>query len=548
MLIYFFMAAMGGVVVRILDALRPLPAPVLATVWILVALAIDRLAGHAPRGRALRPVVGHVSDENVRDDLVPDGTSDIANWKRWYIETATRDDRLPCSCSFVEYDERGDYLDFVQHRHAYQKIMELAREARPLTIVIYVHGWRHSGQSDNVIAFNEFLHQLAEAPEYAGAGIDAGRTSRRRVHGVYLAWRGASLKHPIAEDKTFTAVTSYYGGEIIDVKTRARVPLLNMLLESCSYFDRKSIPEHKFSGTGISRTIFSCALAAKRSQGDRQVLLIGHSFGGLMLERTFQNAAISRLTEAWPWGDPKKAGENINPLPFDTVLIVNSAAPSIYAKQFQSYLAAHRQAMMRAHVRHADTPIVFSLTSSADWATGILHPAANMLCFFLPTLWRKYRGDDFALEPGPASHDVEIPQAYYYRHTPGHNPLLVNRFIEPVTSPASGERGSQVRRNLAAPSSRISEFKAAQRTGSGTLTWRVNFPPETAAFKTFSFYRGRRPLAWTDIKGKYIYKETAYWIIRCPKEIIAGHNDIWSQAAMDTYAALHRIALEANAS
>jgi hypothetical protein len=547
MLIYFFMAVMSGVIVGILRTVHPLSAPALATVWILVALVIDRLAGHAPRGRALRPVVGYMPDESLPDDIVPDGTKDIANCKRWYIETPTRDYALPCSCSFVEYDERGDYLDFAQHRHAYQKIMQLAKEARPLTVVVYVHGWRHSGQSDNVIAFNEFLHQLAQAAEDPATGIDAERTFRRRVHGVYLAWRGASLKHPIAVDKTFTAVTGYYGGEIVDVKTRARVPLLNMLLESCSYFDRKSIPEHKFSGTGISRTIFSCALAAKRGQVDSQVLLIGHSFGGLMLERTFQNAAISELTEAWPWGDPKRAGQHINPLPFDTVLIVNSAAPSIYAKQFQSYLAAHRQAMMRAHVRHADTPIVFSLTSSADWATGILHPAANLLCFLLPTLWRKYRGDDFALVPGPASHDVEIPQAYYYRHTPGHNPLLVNRFIEQVTSLASGEQGSQVRHNLAAPSGRINEFKAATRTGSGTLMWRVNFPPETAAFKTFSSYRGLRPLAWTDVKGRYIYKETAYWIIRCPKEIIAGHNDIWSQAAMDTYAALHRIALEANA-
>jgi hypothetical protein len=35
--------------------------------------------------------------------------------------------------------------------------------------------------------------------------------------------------------------------------------------------------------------------------------------------------------------------------------------------------------------------------------------------------------------------------------------------------------------------------------------------------------------------------------MRCPKEIINGHNDIWSQAAMDMYAALHRISLEASA-
>ena len=28
--------------------------------------------------------------------------------------------------------------------------------------------------------------------------------------------------------------------------------------------------------------------------------------------------------------------------------------------------------------------------------------------------------------------------------------------------------------------------------------------------------------------------------MRCQKEIISGHNDIWSQQAMETYAALFR--------
>ena len=175
--------------------------------------------------------------------------------------------------------------------------MQLAGDGLPLTLVIYVHGWRHSGQSQDVVNFNYFLHQLAQVKD------EQGRS--RRVHGVYLGWRDASLRHAIERHaEAFTQVTRCYGGAIIDSRARATLPILNVFLESLSYFDRKSIPEHKFSGTSLSRTLFSCAFAAKRSHGDRQVLLIGHSFGGLMLERTFQNAAISELTEAWPWGEP----------------------------------------------------------------------------------------------------------------------------------------------------------------------------------------------------------------------------------------------------
>ncbi len=49
---------------------------------------------------------------------------------------------------------------------------------------------------------------------------------------------------------------------------------------------------------------------------------------------------------------------------------------------------------------------------------------------------------------------------------------------------------------------------------------------------------------WSITKsGVYAYKDTAYWIIRCTKEIIKDHNDIWSQQAIDTYAALYAISL-----
>src|SRR5207237_2627395 len=158
-----------------------------------------------------------------------------------------------------------------------------------------------------------------------------------------------------------------------------------------------------FSGTSLSRTLFTFGHVAKRFQPRSHSFLIGHSFGGLMLERTFQNAAIGELIEAWPWGDPERAKvAKANPLPFDTIVLVSSAAPSIYAKQFQSFLAAHGRTMLRDRVVGANSPVFFSLTSSGDWATGITHPLANTFCFLVPSLRRRYRGDDFILESSPA--------------------------------------------------------------------------------------------------------------------------------------------------
>jgi hypothetical protein len=253
---------------------------------------------------------------------------------------------------------------------------------------------------------------------------------------------------------------------------------------------------------------------------------------------------------AWPFGKPKP-NEKIeaNPLPFDTVLLVNSAAPSIYAKQFQSFLAAHGHAMFRYKVKGANSPVFFSLTSSGDWATGKTHRLANTFCFLLPTLRRKYPGDDFILASEGKSKDVLIPQSYYYRHTPGHNPLLVNRFIEPSKTPtpdAGGAPINQLRANLLTAGKTFVFGTSPRKKDEAPKQWRITFPPQTETFKGFSRYKAGhtyRPVVWEEKGGVYVYKDTAYWIIRCTKDIIKDHNDIWSQQAIDTYAALYAISL-----
>ena len=53
---------------------------------------------------------------------------------------------------------------------------------------------------------------------------------------------------------------------------------------------------------------------------------------------------------------------------------VNSAAPSIYAKEMRDFLEAHRRALGIDHDPTQDAPVIVSVTSTADWATGIIHP------------------------------------------------------------------------------------------------------------------------------------------------------------------------------
>ena len=81
----------------------------LAGLVIVLVAGIIFLTGCASRGRPLRPTLGSVGD--------PVAGAPPAD--AWYIESKPADGSKPYSCSFVEFDERGDYLDFTQQRRSW---------------------------------------------------------------------------------------------------------------------------------------------------------------------------------------------------------------------------------------------------------------------------------------------------------------------------------------------------------------------------------------------------------------------------------------------
>ena len=216
-------------------------------------------------------------------------------------------------------------------------------------------------------------------------------------------------------------------------------------------------------------------------------------------------------------------------------MLVNSAAPSIYAKQLHGYFVAHREALAANGVVGADAPLIISLTSTADTATGKVHPIGNVLAPLFPSLWRKYDGNDFILETNTAN--LQIPQAYYYRRTPGHNPLLVNHWIVPApAAPKPDDKQSLLQQNM--DPARASDLTnrvfhtSPRKKGDPPHTWHITSTPPDLDWST---YKGVKPVF---LGPRAVY--SGYWIMRCTKEIIRGHNDIWSLQAMETYAALFR--------
>jgi hypothetical protein len=449
--------------------------------------------------------------------------------KSWYIEGNANPDgeRVPLSCSFVEFDERGDFLDFAQHVACSDKLKKLAQEGQVL-LVIYCHGWKNSSQSYDVVSFTAFLARLAANQEILGLKL--------RVHGIYLGWRGNAFRPYVskgAKSEVYQRTIAMFGKPIIDDHCHRKFWWTLWIPENLSYWNRKMAAEQRVAGLPLARAIFTYAGSVKLygQNPDNRLIVIGHSFGALLLERSLGQAMTGAIT--MDWSHEKGAAPVFGRrLPFDLILFVNSAAPAIYAKLLRDFLEANRAALKRNKDPWANVPVVVSITSTADRATGVAHWLGNCLAPFAPSLQRNYTSGIFVNPPPPVPPEhMEYPshgkirQSKFYTKTPGHSRYLINHWI--VSDPNTAGCPEEVfSRNL---STKVADPKAFQTVNSDrrVLGWRItDQPPEGKGIRLGSMVPAMQL--------------SDYWIISCGKELIRDHNDIWSSVTMELYAGIFR--------
>ena len=470
----------------------------------LAALGCIILSGCASNGRPMRfePVM----------DGVPRPKS-----LSWYIEGETSTRRL-FSCSFVEFDERGDFLDFRQHLDCEARITKMVASG-PVLLVMYCHGWKNNSQSEDVIKFNSFLAKIAACPEIAGQGL--------RVHGVYLSWRGNIVRPYVDKsdsDHFYSTCLTNFGEPIVSQKYDRRVDWTGWIPENIDFFTRQRAAEHLVSGLPMARAIFTYASAVKQygRKPDNQVIVIGHSMGALMLERSLGQAMIGSLVMEWWEGLKNEAALQKSALPFNFILFLNSAAPSIYAKEMRDFLEANRSA------QHNDSPVIVSLTSTADSATGTLYPLAHALAPLEPSLKRRYTNGIFGSDD---QRHMGIRQSKFYTKTPGHQPYLINHWIVPEKTLAPMARASAdevFATNISQQKIQDPYVFFTSKAKHPAATWRItDKSPGTPVT------HDGLPLSM---------QHSDYWIMNCGKDLIASHGDIWSTTDMEMYAGLYRLA------
>ena len=394
-----------------------------------------------------------------------------------------RTDKDPYDLAFIEFDEKGDFWDREQLGYAYKQIEKLSRNpSKPPLLFIYIHGWQNnaSDKTHDVANFRGLLSRLARNRQIS---------KNYQVFGVYLGWRGLLVP----------------GG------TGPLSQALYFVPHETSFWSRKNTAT-RVAGEPMSEAIFAMVHAARKSNPQARTVLIGHSFGALVLEKTLAQALPATF---YAQEDSGGAHSRLLP-PADMILLLNSASESIYAKELMDMF---RRAHFSGDIS-SRRPLILSVTSEGDVDTGNLFPIGTTLSNAFGTFREYQRTQKY---DGTAT---KLDQNKFFTTTPGWNDNLISHRVE-CLNPRELEIVTNPNGNQAASASLDPAFN-------------INLShPSTNLFRFCTEPEGHQ--IWWEIKPENNYKQTPYWIIKVPKEIIPDHTGIWFDSSLDMMAALYVI-------
>ncbi len=250
---------------------------------------------------------------------------------------------------FIEFDDQGQIFDRAQ-MWAVLDYLNGKVGSDDLLMIVFVHGWKHNAAplDGNIETFRHTLSALS-ATESA-FNRDAGRPDRR-VAGIYIGWRGASITWPVLEQITFwdRKNTAHKVGRGGVMEVLSRLELIQLTKDSMVDSER--------SGT--------------------RLVVVGHSFGGAVVYSAVPQVLEERLVHtvgpAGTVGNARGFG--------DLVVLIN---PAFEALRFTplSDMSTERGTYFPDQL-----PVLAILTSEADSATGTAFPMGR----WFSTLFEKER-------------------------------------------------------------------------------------------------------------------------------------------------------------
>jgi hypothetical protein len=261
--------------------------------------------------------------------------------------------------AFVEFDDQGWFADRKQMEALFMTIQRIEQEEKRRTgghllILLYAHGWKHDASQcdDNVICFSRLLERVDILERnFQTKGKD------RRVVGVYVGWRGLSIK----------------GG-----------PLSNI-----SFWTRKAAAERVGRG-GVTELLtrlseYRAMRNPERDDDQTQLFIMGHSFGGLIIYSALSHAVMERATNMGVMhrGECIERSNVESPTQNqpcyrtarsfgDLVVLIN---PALEGSQYEPL---YHVATNRCYNRR-QRPVMLTVTSEGDQATGLAFPLGRQV-------------------------------------------------------------------------------------------------------------------------------------------------------------------------
>ena len=235
--------------------------------------------------------------------------------------------------AFAEYSDRGNAFSDRFIGDVLERIQQRA-DNEGVVLVTFIHGWKHNAEETdpNLIDFKHALRALRDVLTEDFGDTELGR---RRLVGLYIGWRGASLDVPVLVNATF--------------------------------WDRKAVAEEVGKG-GVTRLLLELD-EITRGIDKNVMVVIGHSFGGAIVVSALNDVLTERTVQRTR---RKGYARTIG----DGVLVLN---PAIEANQALSFV----EAAIKADYRPEQHPLFVSLSSDADQATHYAFPAGQTLGLLL---------------------------------------------------------------------------------------------------------------------------------------------------------------------
>ncbi len=362
--------------------------------------------------------------------------------------------------AFIEFDDQGELWSPSQMFRATGLIKRANQAEAGSAFIVFIHGWENNASPEQEQEEGKSLHGFKQLLSQAARRVKArDPTATRPVIGVYLAWRGKSAHKP------FSGLT---------------------------FWNRRRTANKIASGGAVTEVLTRILHTIDQNPASKAIL-IGHSFGGLLMEQAMLQNMVTSTVAA-------QAGQL--DFPIDMVILINPASPSLRAKQLIEMFARDRTKVYQVdnQGKRYERPLMISVTSKTDSATRRLYPMGTAL----GALFTKFR------TYGPEFCSPAAKQRSFYLYTAGHNKILHSHVVTAKALPDAGEskKGLELQRGHDA---------ATQQ-------------------ETISFNGLKHRFTITRKRG--VLNDTPYWIMNVPKELIPNHSDIFGGDTVRLMAAL----------